>query len=944
MADPLSIAGLALAVVSLGLQVTGGITDYFDSLESRDEDIASIIQRNDTLRKTLQIIESSVSRFQNDHKTATEALRQLLDSCKKELKVLESMVATLITGDQGATGRKNRARIKGKKLLYPFHRPKLEQMATKLHHVNQTLQLGLQSLGLSVSHLESEKLSMLQATSQTISSDLLVVQSEVSAISTPIQGIQSTVSQFETRFDGLEKLLQQLLAQGSTINGTLQEITPAMVTERLLRKPAVLQEICDTVKTQEQFYHVAEVIGSHYRDDVLWRKQRHLDRSSPLFDLLEYLIMNKAPSMDYNTDGRTPLSILFAYGGVYGNVEHPLYAASANLIMRSNNEDALAHLSSADPAAPARIVNELGQEILARGEAVQLYFLSHSTELATAYGCGPLSLAILSNNLEQVKSLTANYPGTLSERDLFGHTPLHLAANKASILQVLVDAADADILNQRDKSGHSALEVAVFLSGLKCRESRRMCKRCTCAECALVLLEADCAVVTLWRLQILIDCASKRCKLSYVRHMKDRRDRLKQLATVSLSTMDIKHLGLESESTLDSNAFEVSLLLQANNVEIPAALDILENGPFPHRGTVYQQLDLPQDADLFFRVGFRDTRSWHHQTQLEPTHIYPWPDLSYLHWLANHGGINCQLPFSSSSDIHGIRLIFATFGHCISQFGTISRSTLVQSEKLSRRLPRAGRSVESKIDWLHEVHAAVFAAEVPDKCVCCCSTGGCSLLTFLLRGLVPNFRVEPWLHQILESGIARNTADLEKNAFDGIEPLEGSILSKKSLLNLIDNFISYLKQFSCYLEERHHYKALRYITFTALGLRHSCCAVDHDSSEDGLEDDQWHTLALLEDLLHEFEASLTAILQDPTKGVCDITHFWQRTWVGRMSVVLCHLEGSDLPLDEKLAAEEIGVVWNKAGPELHAEIETPHYGSAIEYWLSELRKIEEQCQ
>ncbi|KAH7144678.1 hypothetical protein DER46DRAFT_630165 [Fusarium sp. MPI-SDFR-AT-0072] len=194
MADPLSVTWLALAVVSLGLQVTGGITDYFDSLKSRDQDIASVVQRNDTLRKTLRLIESSISRFQNDHRTATETLRQFLHSSSEELKVLESM-------------------------------------------------LGLQS---------SEKLATLQATSQTISSDILVVQSEVSAVRSPIRGIQSTVSQFETHFNSVENLLQQLLVQGSTINGTLQEITPAMVTGRLLGKPAVLQEMCDAVGTRAQ--------------------------------------------------------------------------------------------------------------------------------------------------------------------------------------------------------------------------------------------------------------------------------------------------------------------------------------------------------------------------------------------------------------------------------------------------------------------------------------------------------------------------------------------------------------------------------------------------------------------------------------------------------------------------------------------------------------------
>ena len=148
MADPLSVAGLAFAVVSLGLQVTGGITDYFDALNSRDQDIASVRQQSDTLRKTLQVVETSISRLQRDHRAATAALRECLDSCKKELQVLESIVAKLVSCDQATTCRKNKIRNQGKKLLYPFNRPKLEQIATKLHYINATLQLALQTLGL----------------------------------------------------------------------------------------------------------------------------------------------------------------------------------------------------------------------------------------------------------------------------------------------------------------------------------------------------------------------------------------------------------------------------------------------------------------------------------------------------------------------------------------------------------------------------------------------------------------------------------------------------------------------------------------------------------------------------------------------------------------------------------------------------------------------------
>ncbi|KAM3498598.1 hypothetical protein MY10362_008097, partial [Beauveria mimosiformis] len=117
MADPLSVAGLAFAVVSLGLQVTAGITDYFDALSSRDQDIAFARQQNDTLRKTLRVIESSSSRLQNDHRAATAALRECLDSCKKELQALEITVAELVSSDQATTCRKDKIRNQGKRLL-----------------------------------------------------------------------------------------------------------------------------------------------------------------------------------------------------------------------------------------------------------------------------------------------------------------------------------------------------------------------------------------------------------------------------------------------------------------------------------------------------------------------------------------------------------------------------------------------------------------------------------------------------------------------------------------------------------------------------------------------------------------------------------------------------------------------------------------------------------
>ncbi|KAF5540188.1 ankyrin repeats (3 copies) domain-containing protein [Fusarium phyllophilum] len=107
-------------------------------------------------------------------------------------------------------------------------------------------------------------------------------------------------------------------------------------------------------------------------------------------------------------------------------------------------------------------------------------------------------------------------------------------------------------------------------------------------------------------------------------------------------------------------------------------------------------------------------------------------------------------------------------------------------------------------------------------------------------------------------------------------------------------------------------------------------------------------MVLLEDLINEFEKTITSLLEDPDIKTYKLMDFWEHTWVGRMSEVLYHLEGSDLTEDEKLVAEEIGVVWDKVGPEPPEpgpkEMGNPYQRDMVEYWLYELRKIEEECQ
>jgi hypothetical protein len=150
MADPLSVAGLAAGVVSLGLQVCAGITQYMDALDCREQDIASARQQTVSLQKTLHLVETCLPQLQHDHRAATETVYNCIESCRNELEALVRLMADLAAScNQSITAsRRDKIKNQGRKLLYPFSRPKLEQLETRLRNANATLQLALQALGL----------------------------------------------------------------------------------------------------------------------------------------------------------------------------------------------------------------------------------------------------------------------------------------------------------------------------------------------------------------------------------------------------------------------------------------------------------------------------------------------------------------------------------------------------------------------------------------------------------------------------------------------------------------------------------------------------------------------------------------------------------------------------------------------------------------------------
>ena len=147
-------------------------------------------------------------------------------------------------------------------------------------------------------------------------------------------------------------------------------------------------------------------------------------------------------------------------------------------------------------------------------------------------------------------------PSCLKERVICNLTPLHLVVIKHTCLEVLLDYSDEEILNQRDIHGFSALELAVFLSGDRCenKTSRTKCHRCTCANYVSMLIHKDSAIPLGDNFDELLSHSSQRCRLRYIRAMKDRRERLKQFACKYLPPQEQERLKLHDAFVLKTTS------------------------------------------------------------------------------------------------------------------------------------------------------------------------------------------------------------------------------------------------------------------------------------------------------------------------------------------------------------------------------------------------------
>ena len=368
-----------------------------------------------------------------------------------------------------------------------------------------------------------------------------------------------------------------------------------------------------------------------------------------------------------------------------------------------------------------------------------------------------------------------------------------------------------------------------------------------------------------------------------VRHLVDRRCRLRDLALKLLPSYEISRLGLSSERIVDRTANEVIRALENQGFDIPHALTISSSS----EGSVYRHTYSPTLAGILLQAGFTEIDIAEGLLSVEPFLqgrsydflLDAFEECAYLSWLlkntATAWSIGNAVPnelcatFLDSMGLDGDHNVLHIVAFLMGRLQMFRRSRLKVTLMTFKRTPPPNE---------------IFIGRT-DNCVCGCSSGGCLPFTSYMYSVTAACK-ENFLDAFPEI-----FSDLNRN----------SDLRKREILEYI-----------------------RFYTFTKLECRHTCCSETlwtrlkayrwssllwpskgpdpEEQDHQEIREEDHHQLVLLDFLMDEFEAELLSMADSRQNNL--LSDFMLRYWEPRMTEVL---NSRKLQAEDLAVIKEIGV-------------------------------------
>ncbi|KAG4291750.1 hypothetical protein FPRO06_13003 [Fusarium proliferatum] len=254
MAEPVGITGTAVGILSFGLELYTGISEYLDAVKGRDEDLQSARQYTKMLRDNLVSIEVAISAIGSEYTVARSAIEQCKSSCETELKGLEVLLLELKGPMVEPNSRTEQAKNSLRKFSYPFKKKDIARLQDRLSLTNNALHTAALALQLAVSNNTLTTVVSLQRAAIAISQATEDTATGMAEQAVALKQANQTLTQSHQELQLISQRMPPAL--DSRINEILTYLRDAESSRsqlvQLLQYPQDLRRLCDAVSNLRQ--------------------------------------------------------------------------------------------------------------------------------------------------------------------------------------------------------------------------------------------------------------------------------------------------------------------------------------------------------------------------------------------------------------------------------------------------------------------------------------------------------------------------------------------------------------------------------------------------------------------------------------------------------------------------------------------------------------------
>src|SRR2546423_9594991 len=148
MTDPLSVAAGITGLISLGIQVTGSLVNFYTSYKAQDADVARTIEKLKCLLDTFQFLQAALQSrtFRPDEQDLIKNIESSIHKCGELIQELQEECEKF--DKASTTGIKDTIRAAGRRAAYPFRQSTLQKLDEAIGEIRHNLSLALEVLQL----------------------------------------------------------------------------------------------------------------------------------------------------------------------------------------------------------------------------------------------------------------------------------------------------------------------------------------------------------------------------------------------------------------------------------------------------------------------------------------------------------------------------------------------------------------------------------------------------------------------------------------------------------------------------------------------------------------------------------------------------------------------------------------------------------------------------